>query len=1817
MKISRGKIYKILLSSSQTKKNKRKKRLGKRKHKKPHSHNKKKRKHLKNISLRRKRHRGGARLKKSQSDSAEYNERLARYGEKWEKDLNNYWIFILGKSETAQLTPDGWREAKKILEDSDALKEAKKGSVVGALVNMFQRTTGNRKNAKESLSKQMEDFIEKEQKVWDKQKDDADAFAIQGDYFNAINNALYGAQKAGEESTDSSDLVTEQREMITRVGLGVGMEAYYDSKIIEKEQAFADDTDKLDQAEKKYLKTKGTAETMDSDGFKELLTALHDYTTTASHLSTLLSVFIDAENDNAGASSNESLMKKQSSAVGVEVAQYYSNLWKEMHELAKNIEDKLDSTIDRIKPQDYEGLQIEKKKETIKNLGSIKKTTYSVVGGDEGSFDEQAGKLAKAAAEANEARKVSKYAKLANKATAAQTPISNTAAAASPAKKHDLYQKVDTRCDGKNWSDVREGAKAPGPNIVDNIKKETDNSQRNQLVLTAEEKIVSLCIPERTDDAGGNYDMFKKPFRVQKSRGDGACGFHTVAWYLFKNCVQGVTINSTNDNPINQQTPPFNIPADLTQRTNYYTKIHAAANVPHLTGDLKTEWRTVLDSMLVPGVNTSSSIGSSPPLYQNDVCLKENNRFKAFLRKYVKAYKEGIGVNKKDIQEWEKKDVGGKQDEQLNDEDFQPLAYILQNTIASVKSLEGGDWTYYNPVSSFLRYGIVIPHDAADDYPAPCMMLHTEGSTDSATGTEAVKRLNSGGHFDVIYLLDGPNQDGGFNEFKTKTDGDSGEVAYAVDMYNKEKGLSMHNKNVSDENKPGAEKTQTDCKAYADKVKEIVKNTGSSSAATRFFKGNIVEPEGTYLDYFSIFFPRTSNQPPYPTFDELNAKIKELSGKQQAGETYNKSPKISKIFNGLTYKDKELTQLGQDELIGIFFPSKDGKLDEDTLKRNYDTLKEIDEACKLEKETAAPTADTTTPPEPQEDELSKKVKAIDDRKALEENMNDSKTGCPPLLARIKEEEGKADRGEKFDPEWGHMFPGYCSDRGKFIDYFSTLGIEKPDFSLENVPDKVWDPWKGVVGGAAKRLSDETKEANKKNCFEEAKITLTNKKLLSKYLSAYNACGPKQITASAADFDYEKDPVLESKEPHCNIKMPTDVSGQLLFGDCTQAGKYVNYFKVLKLDKDKTSAPREWSSDIPKQVNDAFNSRKTEIKTASKNDLKGKTNVEARNQIIKTKNARIKCIQEARKVLSVRDTFEKYVKNVYNLCLQHQKKIVAAAAASKSLSGRETTTKSKTAGPGKELAELPEDASDDDMKKAFIESGLTPQEAVEKVAKINAAAAVQTPEEAKKIKKQMYDAERKKSAEGGGEYNKELAELPEDASDDDMKKAFIESGLTPQEAVEKVAKINAAAAVQTPEEAKKIKKQMYDAERKQRSIQNEIANTQGSVTEGVGTGPTQQGQLRRREPVQHQQVSPTMPGAPNVAQHNISHLGATTIQNARIDKDTGELIVTIEARMPKGTIINMSGPGGTDTESALKAIMRQTGGPGADTNRVSSSPQETAPQETAPQETAPQETALPQQQTPSAPPVVDKSPPPLQESDNQSSSEEVDSALKNKCATYVKKPDDPEASISEEDIANCNDNNDCVYSSSRKECLSKDDDRVTSQELEKKNKDQSTGATSQARNDAVNPTVKADATAAAKDKTQQEPEAVIARATGVFKSCQDIVDKTDCNNSENCIYAETAKVPENVNKCLPFGQKAQEYISDGANEGIKMAIETVKKNAADLAAKTDAIKRKKEQQKAEAKAVTARAAAAAKSDTKGGKKQTKKRKKRKKRQTRKK
>lgn len=1750
MKISRGKIYKILLSRSQTKKNKRKKRLGKRKHKKPHSHNKKKRKHLKNISLRRKRHRGGARLKKKQLVSAEYNERLARYGEKWEVDLNNYWIFILGKSKTGQLNSNDWTQAKKILEDSDALKEAKKGSVVGALVNMFQRTTGNRKNAKESLSKQMEEFIEKEQKVWDKQKDDADAFAIQGAYLNAIDSALYGEQKAGEKSTVSDNKKKAQKkaqeETITNIGLGVGMEAYYDSKIIEKEQEFAEATDKLDQAEKKYLKTKGTAETMDSDGFKELLSALHNYTTTASDLSTLLAVFIDAENDNAGASSNESLMKKQSSAVGSDVAQYYSNLWKEMHELAQDIERKLDSNIIRIE-KDYEGLQIEKKDETIKDLG-LKKTTYSVVGGDEGSFDDRAENLATAAAQANEARKVGKYAKLANKATAAQTPISNTAAAAPPAKKHDLYQKVEISCDGENWSDVREGAKAPEPNIVENIVKETNNSQRNKLVLDAEKKIVSLCIPERTDDAGGNYDMFKKPFRVQKSRGDGACGFHTVAWYLFKNCVQGVTINATDDNPINQEKQPFNIPAGTTERTDYYKRIREAANVPHLTNVLKTEWQTLLDSMLDEAANTVDE--ESPPRYQNELCLNDNNRFRIFLRKYVEAYKRGIKEQDKSIQEWLEKEVGGKKDEQLNDGDFQPLAYILQNTIASVKSLEGGDWTYYNPVSSFLRYGIVIPHDAADDYPAPCMMLHTEGSTDSATGAEAEKRSNSGGHFDVIYLLDEANKGGGFNEFETRREDE--EVAYAVDMYNKVKGLSMHNKNVSDENKPGAEKTQTDCKAYADKVTEIVKKTGSSSGVTRFFKGKIVEPEGTYLDYFSIFFPDKQG---IPNFDELKEKIKELSDKPQAGEKYKDTPIISKIFNGLTYKGKALTQRGQEELIDIFFPrNKDGQLNEAVLKTNYDTLKEIDEACKLEKETAAPAVDTTTTPEPQEDELSKKVKAIDDRKALEENMNDPKTGCPPLLARIKEEEGKADRGEKFDPEWGHMFPGYCSDRGKFIDYFSTLGIEKPDFSLENVPEEVWGRWRMGVQGAADRLSNEAEKDNEKNCFEEAKITLTNKKLLSKYLRVYNACGPKQITASAADFDYEKDAFLVSKEPHCNIKMPTDVSGQLLFGDCTQAGKYVNYFKVLKLDKDKTSAPREWSSDIPKQVNDAFNSRKTEIETASKKDLKDETNVEARNQIIKTKNARIKCIQEARKVLSNKDTFEKYVKNVYNLCLQHQKKIVAAAAASKSLSGRETTTKSKTAGPGKELAELPEDASDDDMKKAFIESGLTPQEAVEKVAKINAAAD--------------------------------------------------KSGAS-------------------PEEAKKIKKQMYDAERKQRSIQNEIANTQGSVTEGVGTGPTQQGQLRRREPVQHQQVSPTMPGAPNVAQHNISHLGATTIQNARIDKDTGELIVTIEARMPKGTIINMSGPGGTDTESALKAIMRQTGGPGADTNRVSSSPQETAQQETA----------LPQQQTPSAPPVVDKSPPPLQESDNQSSSEEVDSALKNKCATYVKKPDDPEASISEEDIANCNDNNDCVYSSSRKECLSKDDDRVTSQELEKKNKDQSTGATSQARNDAVNPTVKADATAAAKDKTQQDPEAVIARATGVFKSCQDIPDKINCNNSENCIYAETAKVPENVKKCLPYGQKAQEYISDGANEEIKTAIQTVQQNETDLAAKTDAIERKKEQQKEEAKADKAKAKAKADKaeanadkakakakegpQTRGGKKQTKKRKKRKKRQTRKK
>ena len=113
MKISRGKIYKVLLSRNQTKKKKAKKHLHKRKHKKRRTYHKRKPPHLKNKSLKvNKRHKGGARLAKTANSDQQYQDKLAnKYAKLWKNALKEYVKTIESDAfqELLQASKDGGR----------------------------------------------------------------------------------------------------------------------------------------------------------------------------------------------------------------------------------------------------------------------------------------------------------------------------------------------------------------------------------------------------------------------------------------------------------------------------------------------------------------------------------------------------------------------------------------------------------------------------------------------------------------------------------------------------------------------------------------------------------------------------------------------------------------------------------------------------------------------------------------------------------------------------------------------------------------------------------------------------------------------------------------------------------------------------------------------------------------------------------------------------------------------------------------------------------------------------------------------------------------------------------------------------------------------------------------------------------------------------------------------------------------------------------------------------------------------------------------------------------------------------------------------------------------------------------------------------------------------------------------------------------------------------------------------------------------------------------------------------------------------------
>ena len=240
MKISRGRIYKILLSRSQTKKHKPKKHLGKRKYKKSRTYNKKKKNtHIRYKSLKHNRKRarkGGARLTSLNKNSSHKNE-VMKASEIWENALENYLSKLNSEGyyskETEDMINSRFNEAiSELITGKEKLINLGITDTLFSILNIASESLDHKKD----ISKQIDTFIERETALHLRRTEMLN---------NSLNEKIINMVK-GNLTHDGI------YEVMDNLKLGAGVDAKFDLVIIELEKKIKEDLIELRELDKNH-----------------------------------------------------------------------------------------------------------------------------------------------------------------------------------------------------------------------------------------------------------------------------------------------------------------------------------------------------------------------------------------------------------------------------------------------------------------------------------------------------------------------------------------------------------------------------------------------------------------------------------------------------------------------------------------------------------------------------------------------------------------------------------------------------------------------------------------------------------------------------------------------------------------------------------------------------------------------------------------------------------------------------------------------------------------------------------------------------------------------------------------------------------------------------------------------------------------------------------------------------------------------------------------------------------------------------------------------------------------------------------------------------------------------------------------------------------------------------------------------------------------------------------------------------------------------------------------------------------------------------
>ena len=706
MKISRGKIYKILHSRNQTKKKNPKKRLGKRKHRKPRTYNKKKRKHLRYKSLKNKRKRGGARLRKQASDNKEYSKKIGdKYGKLWEDALHEYLNELEGTEfQNALKAGDSakldtlFNSALKKIEDFKSNAASKT-----AIRGLFDAVVGksDASDAKETIVSEVDSFIKREREVYKHQGSLIGADKENANKITQMENALTNNLKEDNEY---------YRNVISGfklLKLGVGIEAVFDLEVLKIENALQEELDELKTLVDDYRLHK-TSENFDN--VKTKISQVSSLFTNLTKITALFGATVDSLTK-----PYYTIMTLQQAVMRIpEIDESGHSAITRPVRYLENVSSEIEGAISSLRTKygvilTEGGLDDNVEGDTIQNITKTKQLVNSGGGSLRVDYEEFDTVLPK---------NVIKKQKTAIKKYSASKPVeessgvemsdlsqpklvpspeelgSSTDASATDASARDATSKAGKESSSSDSEDgvdpstkataERLGLRTDETPAVDSPTQKVKCTKNtwNEIIENAKggnNNVVGLCDPDfvksRTHHSMQNI-VENPDYNKVIMKGDGSCGWYAVAFWIHKNKDNETWLKSLDLSGM-PQTFISNIRKSDREKHGTENKSFEKKIVEQMKLWVRTERKTDIDGSTV----------------------------------YDQKRKESENAKLNDMY--------------LTGEDLPYFARLLKTTICVYETTQHKLWRYISDDDKAL--GIKIPESADNTYPEPIMLLHTGG----------------------------------------------------------------------------------------------------------------------------------------------------------------------------------------------------------------------------------------------------------------------------------------------------------------------------------------------------------------------------------------------------------------------------------------------------------------------------------------------------------------------------------------------------------------------------------------------------------------------------------------------------------------------------------------------------------------------------------------------------------------------------------------------------------------------------------------------------------------------------------------------------------------------------------------------------------------------------------------------------------------------------------------------------------------------------------------------------------------------------------